>query len=108
VVEQSSGRRHDDVRPAAQRRVLRPHLDAADEARRAQAVVAAEEVEKGLGLVGELASRSAIGMVKAAVLPEPVSASPTRSEPVRATGMTAAWMGVGCSKPTKRMHRRIE
>ena len=55
VVEQAAGGRHDDVGAAAQRLVLRPHLDAADQADRPQAEVAAEGVEEGLGLEGDLA-----------------------------------------------------
>src|SRR5205085_2398596 len=51
---------------------------------------------------------SVIGSVKAAVLPEPVSARPIRSRPVIAAGITAAWIGVGCSKPTRRTQRRID
>jgi hypothetical protein len=43
--------------------------------------------------------RSSKGMVKAAVLPEPVTAFPTTSLPNRATGIVAAWIGVGETNP---------
>lgn len=36
-----------------------------------------------------------MGRAKAAVLPEPVSASAIRSRPARARGMDSTWMGVG-------------
>jgi len=36
-----------------------------------------------------------MGRAKAAVFPEPVSASAIRSLPERASGMDSAWMGVG-------------
>ena len=38
-----------------------------------------------------------IGIAKAAVLPVPVCASPTTSEPASMAGMVAAWMGEGDS-----------
>ena len=38
-----------------------------------------------------------IGIAKAAVLPVPVCASPTTSEPAISAGMVAAWMAVGDS-----------
>ena len=38
------------------------------------------------------------GSTKAAVLPEPVSESPTRSFPARAGGIPRAWIGEGFSK----------
>ena len=44
-------------------------------------------------------SLSASGKPKAPVLPEPVSARPIRSPPSRASGMMAAWIGVGLTKP---------
>ena len=55
VVEQAAGGRHDDVGAAAQPGVLGPHLDAADQADRPQAEVAAEGVEESLGLERDLA-----------------------------------------------------
>ena len=48
-----------------------------------------------------------MGMMKAAVLPEPVTAPPTRSLPRRAMGMVLSWIGVGVSKPTEARPRRI-
>jgi hypothetical protein len=44
-------------------------------------------------------SRSSSGRVNAAVLPDPVTAEPTTSRPRRASGMQAAWMGVGVVYP---------
>jgi hypothetical protein len=38
-------------------------------------------------------------MINAAVFPEPVTAFPTISFPRRATGIVAAWIGVGIVKP---------
>lgn len=38
-----------------------------------------------------------IGIANAAVLPVPVWASPTTSEPAMSAGMVAAWMAVGVS-----------
>jgi len=36
-----------------------------------------------------------MGIAKAAVFPEPVSARPMMSRPAKASGMAAAWIGVG-------------
>ena len=50
------------------------------------------------GCLGRLCSparRARIGRPKASVLPEPVWARPSTSEPFIASGMTAAWTGVG-------------
>ena len=41
------------------------------------------------------AKRSIIGSTNAAVLPVPVWAIPSRSEPVRMMGIACCWMGVG-------------
>ena len=38
--------------------------------------------------------------MNAAVFPEPVTAFPTMSFPIRATGIVAAWIGVGIVKPS--------
>ena len=46
-------------------------------------------------------------MIKAAVLPEPVTAPPTRSLPRRAMGIVLSWIGVGVSKPTEARPRRM-
>ena len=51
--------------------------------------------------------RWTIGRTKAAVLPEPVSARPIRSLPAIASGITSAWIGVGCSKPIPASTSRI-
>jgi hypothetical protein len=45
-------------------------------------------------------NRSSIGMINAAVFPEPVTAPPTTSLPKSATGIVATWIGVGLLKPT--------
>ena len=41
-----------------------------------------------------------IGIANAAVLPVPVCASPTTSEPAIIAGMVAAWIAEGVSYPT--------
>jgi hypothetical protein len=46
--------------------------------------------------VGVPMSACKMGRANAAVLPDPVSARPMMSRPARASGMAAAWMGVGC------------
>lgn len=40
-------------------------------------------------------------MPKANVLPEPVTALPTTSCPLKTSGMADAWMGVGCENPKR-------
>src|ERR1700753_1652212 len=48
-----------------------------------------------------------MGMINAAVFPEPVCAPPTTSLPRRATGIVLAWIGVGAAKPIEDMPFRI-
>ena len=50
----------------------------------------------GLGMLRAAASRSSAGSMKAAVLPVPVWAMPSRSRPVRTVGMAWVWIGVAC------------
>ena len=52
-----------------------------------------------LGRERRPASRDRIGSPKARVLPEPVRARPSTSAPACASGMTAAWTGVGSVMP---------
>lgn len=46
-------------------------------------------------------SRSNMGMMNAAVFPDPVTAFPTTSLPNSATGIVAAWIGVGAWNPSE-------
>ena len=53
------------------------------------------------------ASRSIIGITKAAVLPVPVCAHPSTSRPASPGGMAWAWMGVGSVNPALAMSRKM-
>ena len=55
---------------------------------------------RGLGLASDSIRRPRIGSEKAAVLPVPVCAMPSRSRPASTCGMAPAWMGVGVSYPS--------
>lgn len=44
-------------------------------------------------------SLSSIGSINAAVLPVPVAAHAHKSRPARASGIQAAWIGVGSMNP---------
>lgn len=49
-----------------------------------------------------------MGNMYAAVFPVPVAAHPHTSRPCRATGMVAAWIGVGLSYPKLSMACGVE
>ena len=50
---------------------------------------------RGCGRLSAAASRSIDGSMKAAVLPVPVWAMPSRSRPFSRVGIACAWIGVG-------------
>ncbi|MNC58971.1 hypothetical protein D3C75_1087460 [compost metagenome] len=54
-------------------------------------------VVRGWGATRFSARRCRIGRAKAAVLPVPVWAMPSRSLPAMTSGMALAWIGVGFS-----------
>jgi len=57
VVEEPPGRRHDDLRAAAERALLHAHLDAANHGHPGQPDVVAERQRLLVGLQGQLAGR---------------------------------------------------
>ena len=61
------------------------------------------QAARGAGAGGRAApaSRASIGRPKASVLPEPVSARPSRSRPASASGSVAAWIGNGVLMPRR-------
>ena len=113
MIEQPPGRGDQDVDAAVELLDLVVHRHAADEQRQVELVVDAVFLEALRHLGGELACRrqdqrarhagpsasrlqpAIIGNTKEAVLPVPVCAMPSTSRPVMATGMAAAWIGVG-------------
>ena len=123
VVEQAPGRRHDHVDARAERVLLRPHADAAEDggardrrvhgqlrevlvdlrapARASGVRTSARVVRRGLRI-----RRCRIGSTKAAVLPLPVTAQASTSRPAIAGGIDCSWIGVGRVKPSSRTPRR--
>ena len=47
-----------------------------------------------------------MGIMKAPVFPDPVTAPPTTSFPIKAIGIALLWIGVGVVKPTDARPRR--
>jgi hypothetical protein len=114
-VEQPTGRGNQNVDALRQRPLLASERDAAEHDGRRQPEVAAIGTETVRDLARQLTRRAQtrarqprrcgwraspaslcrIGSAKAAVLPVPVCAIPSRSRPAMTSGIDCSWMGVG-------------